>query len=180
MRRASAGDVRLRPGWCFVAKWAPVALIIATLVVVWAVWSWGVSTGRAQVQAQWEIERAANAITVAALEKRYREQEKRWARENQQLADELHRVVGGTVADLEATLSDVRDDNLRLREQFRGCQSRVPGTPSTPSSDDGARQGGLSYADEEFLIRISAEADVLVHKLTACQAYVSALQGDDE
>ena len=162
------------------AKWVPIGIICGTVALSWLIWSWGMDAGRAQVQALWEADRAAMAVKLVAAEKRYREQEKRWARENQQLAAELHRGVGGTVADLEATLSDVRGDNLRLREQFRGCQSGVPDTPSTPSSDDGARQGGLSYTDEEFLIRVSAEADVLVHKLTACQAYVSALQGDDE
>lgn len=162
------------------ARWAPVAIIGATLVVVWAVWSWGVSTGRAQVQAQWEIERAANAITVAALERRYREQEKKWADENQQLSDQLHEAMGGTVAELEATLADVRGDNLRLREQFRGCQSRVPDSPAPAGSDDGASQGGLSYADEEFLIRIAAQADGLAHQLTACQQYVQTLHEGEQ
>lgn len=70
-------------------------------------------------------------------------------------------------------IDDLRDGNVRLREQFRvkTCPSVSSPTGST-SSSDAASTGGLSEEAVGFLIREAGRADSLAEQLKAAQEVI--------
>jgi hypothetical protein len=83
--------------------------------------------------------------------------------------------------DGKAEFNAVRDDRdsgaLVLREKFK-CPAPgvLPGAATAAGIGDGGSQAVLSEQDEDFLIRLSAEADEVTRQLKACQAVVAAGQ----
>lgn len=75
-------------------------------------------------------------------------------------------------------VSDLRTGALRLRIELARRETAAGGTagdsPPGPGRCDGEARAELSTAAAEFLVGLAAEADAVVHQLTACQAVVIA------
>lgn len=148
------------------------ASVVAILfAVVWCSYD----AGRTSVQTRWDRATAQAAENAKRLAGEYRLKERGWAGELQQAQDTLFAAQQATTSEVDRALTDVRADNLRLRERFRACERRVSTDTAASGSDDAAGEGGLSEQDQEFLVRIAGEADHLAHQLTACQAYVRSV-----
>lgn len=143
----------------------------AALVV--GIWFHGHAAGKDSVQTQWNADKAKHSAAIAALESAHRAKEAQLNANAQRIEYRLAQAQQDTLTELDTTLSDLRADNLRLRQRFTGC--RVPEDTGTAESDDGAAQGGLSEQDQEFLLRIGAEADSVANRLAACQGFVDSL-----
>lgn len=141
-------------------------LAIAALIAggLWKVRHSGIADGRAEVQAQWDADKAARmqAALLAAETARQREHDL------QQAADKLRRAKDAEILDL-----GVRVGELRKRLQDR--PDRPASSPAVAASS--ARPGGpgctgaeLYKQDGEFLIREAERADTLRAALRACQA----------
>tara|TARA_R110002049_G_scaffold281333_1_gene460883 strand:+ start:42498 stop:42992 length:495 start_codon:yes stop_codon:yes gene_type:complete len=146
----------------------------AGAALVAGIWFHGHAAGKDSVQVKWDADKAERIAAQIATEKRHRAREAELHANVQTISDQLSAAQRASLQELDTTLVDLRSDNLRLRERFRTC--RVSGTPETASGDDGAGDTGLSEADQEFLLRIGADADRVVNKLTACQGYVMGVQ----
>ena len=70
-------------------------------------------------------------------------------------------------------IDDLRDGNVRLREQFRvkTCPS-VSGSTGSTGGSDAASTGGLSEEAVGFLIREAGRADTLAEQLKAAQEVI--------
>lgn len=150
------------------------AIILAALAVIAGMNACSYSKGKATVQAEWELAKAAQAQELANIRAENRVKERGWADEMQKTQDALAAATFNTQFQLNAALADVQSDNLKLRERFRACNRVSPDTKASGGNHE-ASQGGLSGADQEFLLRIGAEADQVVHQLTSCQSYIRSL-----
>lgn len=76
-------------------------------------------------------------------------------------------------------IADLRAERVRLRDPGnpRTAGNAESGTASTTSQCDGEARGFLSIEASEFLVRLTAEADEVVHQLTGCQAVVMSDRG---
>jgi hypothetical protein len=76
------------------------------------------------------------------------------------------------------TVADLRTGALRLRIELARRQTAdggsAAGSTPGPGRCDGETRAELSTAAAEFLVGLAAEADTVVHQLTACQAVVIA------
>lgn len=150
--------------------------VIAVIGIISLAGGLGYLAGKTSVTAKWRASDAIAAQRLAELERKHRESERTWQTKNRALADELHHNLAAT-ASLESDLvADLRADNLRLRQRFQGCAARMPDAAPAGGGDDAAYESGLSHEDEEFLVRIAAQADQAAHRLAACQQYVLAIQ----
>lgn len=141
-------------------------------------WS-GYGSGKKHVQTQWDADIQARTQKQIEQEVANRAKERGWENEMQTVQNALAEATAETQAQLDAALTGISTDNLKLRQQFRACQSRgVPKAAEAPSGDDAAGQGGLSTADQELALRIGADADRVVAKLTACQSYARTVSND--
>jgi gas vesicle protein len=145
--------------------------LAAIAALLWGAYEIGHSAGEDHIQAQWNAERAATSDAITELVKRHNEQERKWADELHDTQARLHAAQRQNLQEVDTTLADLRGGNLRLRERFQGCQRQLSEATTAGTGDDGARRGGLSAADQEFLIRIAGEADSVVNRLTACQEH---------
>jgi len=140
-----------------------------------AIYTVGYNAGQNGTQTAWAAEKLATLQQVTRLAASYRAIEQGLSNELSKVQDMLAATTAANVAELDSTLTDLRSDNLRLRERFRACDNRVPENATAASGDDGSGGGGFSTADQEFLIRIAGEADALASRLSACQGYVLAV-----
>lgn len=148
----------------------------AGIAVVVGIWFHGHASGKDSVRSKWNADKAEYSANLAALQEAHRAKEAQLNANAQRIEDQLAQAQKGALTELDATLSSLRSDNLRLRQRFTGC--RVPETSQASGGNDGAGEGGLSHADEEFLVRIVAEADRVANKLAACQGYVRGAYDD--
>lgn len=76
-------------------------------------------------------------------------------------------------------IADLRAERRRLRDPGnpRTAANAESGTPATTGKCDGETRGFLSIETSEFLVRLTGEADEVVHQLTECQAVVMSDRG---
>jgi len=67
-----------------------------------------------------------------------------------------------------------RTDGLFVDASCPDSSNALPGSASGSSGSDGAKKARLSREASEALISIAADADTIVHQLTACQAILEA------
>lgn len=163
------------PIWALI-PWKLLALTAAIGGAAWVGYDWSYSRGAAAVQADWAAEKAAQAEATQRLEAAYRAKEQQWAGKVTFWSKAYEDVKQARKAELDSTLADLQSDNLRLRDRFKACaKRRVPSATTAPGDDHGGEEGGLSRQDEEFLIRIAAEANDVADQLSACQRYIEVL-----
>jgi hypothetical protein len=147
------------------------------LAVAAAIYLAGASAGAGKVQRKWDVEKIAHARALLDQEAAHRAQERRWGEATAKLTESLRGAQEALQDDYENTIADMRSGALRLRNDLRGCRAQLPGDPPTPSGDHGAGGGGLSEARQELALRIGAECDAVVNRLTAAQEYIKEIQG---
>ena len=163
-------------------RWLPWAIVFAATALsglYWIAFDRGDRSGRAAIQAQWDAATAMQQQALAEAESEYRQREQALQQANQELSDDLHRQLADTEARYNADLATASADVGRLRQQFRGCAadlSRANAVAGTAGGNDDTDQTGLSAADVRVALRLAADADAAVHRLTACQAYARQLQ----
>ena len=139
-------------------------LAIAALIAggLWKVRHSGIADGRAEVQAEWNADKAQRAAALAAAKDAAQQKE----RELQEAADKLRRTKDAEIRDLNVRVSE-------LASRLRNRPDRPADAPAGAAS--GARPGGCTGAelyrsDGEFLVRLAADADRVRLALRACQA----------
>lgn len=137
----------------------------------------GKRAGETQVMALWSEAAKGHAEATARLHADHRDAEQRWSEQLRATTDELHAQILATEQAAADTIDDLRNGTIQLQERFRACSAaaRVPDAASPARSDDAPDAGGLSDADAQFLVRLSATADQVARQLTACQAYVRSI-----
>lgn len=85
---------------------------------------------------------------------------------------EYQRGVEDGKSQADQLLSDRKSGSVKLRDQFycKEYKGTVPGAPGSSSLHIEEKRAVLSPKDEEFLVRIAAEADEVVNQLNACLA----------
>lgn len=102
--------------------------------------------------------------------------EAHWAAEERlgAIAEQYEKEKQSEIEKRDRRIAELRTANFRLRDpgskNTNGHQA--DGVTGSPSKCDGQEGGQLSNEASEFLLRITGEADEVVHQLTACQAVV--------
>lgn len=160
------------------AVWKAKAWILAA-VIVW--WGW---TGHAAHDAlrvayaeHLGDDAAAAADTAAdqlANERAARQQERAVALQLAEAAQSLEEAKTDAQDTERAVVTDLRTDNLRLRQHWQGCvaTSAVSAAATSASQRDAAAD--VRDAAAGAVVRVGADADAA---LTACQAVVRAYEG---
>lgn len=125
---------------------------------------------------------AAQRIANAQAEARAIEQQR--AADMAALTAAHQEALRHATADRDRVIADLRAGVVRVREQFT-CNSASDASGGTEARASGQRDPegtsrGLSAADAEFLLRIAAEADEIVHQLHACQAVIRSDRSSQE
>jgi len=153
-------------------------LIIAAVAAILAaaLYFAGHRDGADGVRKEWADQRRADIDQALIQSAAYRTRERELTDQLIEAQNALDSAIKQGNADRDSAIADLHADNLRLRERFRGCGTGgVPENSAPDGSDDGAGAGGLSVADQEFLLRVAAEADAVAHRLTACQHYIKSI-----
>ena len=155
------------------------AAIIAAAgaALVAGLYSIGYRAGSNAVGYEWEKDKLSRTHSLLAQEARHRATERKWGDALAQIIDAERAAQEASRHELESIIADRESGALVLRDRFRGCQRELSQTAGTTAVDDGASQAGLSPADENFLVQISAEADRLAVRLASCQGYVRGVVG---
>lgn len=139
-------------------------LAIAALIAggIWKIRHSGIADGRAEVQAEWNADKAQRATALAAAKEEAQQKE----RELQEAADKLRRTKDAEIRDLNVRVGE-------LASRLRNRPDRPADAPAGAAS--GARPGGCTGAelyrsDGEFLVRLAADADRVRLALRQCQA----------
>lgn len=141
------------------------------------VWFHGRDAGRAEVRRDWEAANRVVAAEIIRRDREYRALEDKHRKAVKDVTDAYHEQAKTNALEVDGVLADLRGDNLRLRDRLRGCSAapRPDSDPAAGPATDGAAPTGLSRSDEEFLIRLSAEADATALRLQHLQDYVRGL-----
>lgn len=149
---------------------AAVTAVACALAAAWA-YRTGAERGRAEVQARWDAEKAAQArAVIAAIEARDRATAKLTERA-EALAKEYRRDLARLAADRDRLL-----DSLRDRPERPTGGADVP-DGAAPGAAASACTGAQLYRDDAaVLVRLAAEADELRVAVERCQAAYDAVR----
>ncbi len=152
------------------------ALLLAAILAVagWAVHSSGMASGRAEIQAQWDKQRIADAAATvqAALQAREREQALQFTAD--EIREEKTREIRHLSAARDAALRELRNRNERSAIERHPAADADPAGTGSAASCTGSQ---LYRQDAEFLVRESARADEVRAHLSECRAAYDAAQG---
>jgi hypothetical protein len=138
------------------------ATLILAVGSAWFVYAKGLQSGREEVQAKWDLERAQQtaAQSEELMKARHREQALQTIVDQQR---RKHRAeVNRVVAEYQSMV-----DGLRNRPEARAGNT---GVPESPNAGVGCTGLGLSKPDSEFLIWFGSEAARTQAALRACQS----------
>lgn len=168
---------------------AALAWLIAAALLVGLAWSGIVAYGNVRYTAGENAERSrwvqrentelttANA-RVIELERAARANERLQAERLAAASQTYQESLQHEKATHDRTVAGLRTGALRLRIELARRQtadgSGTAGFGPGAGRCDGEARAELSTAAAEFLVGLAAEADAVVHQLTACQAVVSA------
>ena len=142
-------------------------LLLAALalagVQTWRLHRAQLAVGAAKLKMAQNAAQAATAL--AAAQSDAREQERKHVEDARAAAAQYQQDVALVAHKAQVVIDDLRAGNLRLRDQWQGCQAdRVPATGSSAAGVDAAAE-----------LR-KASAGHLVQAAAACDAQVKALQ----
>jgi hypothetical protein len=141
----------------------------------------GVESGRAEVQARFDLHLRQDAEAIAAENAKDRAKEEAtqaaFARVDQQHQETLKNAQ----AEYEKIIASLKSGAVRVRDNRAAvCRSEASPTPASPGSDQPGARSQLSEPDAEFLLSIGREADQVVTQLQACQALLKAERSGQE
>lgn len=151
-----------------------VALALLAAVIAGACWKLrhgGIVAGRAEVQAEWDADKAQRMAAALAASEAARAKEAALRAAKDKVETEYARsrkTAASAAASAGAELE-------RLRDQIaRGAASGPRGGASSPAvGTDGTRSGDLLGACAGALSEMARDADRIAGKLTALQGYVA-------
>jgi prophage endopeptidase len=152
--------------------WAAIALCVALLALRW---HW-IGVGEDRIQAQWDEAEAGHRAAAAVHAAEVAATESRWRADFDAAVSRLTQENADALVERDGLIADLRAGTARLRDKFRCPSGGVPGSAGAGPGTDDAADAYLSESDQEFLVRIGAEADDVVRQLTACQATLRSLQ----
>ena len=161
-----------------IAAWAAVKLFLsgiprqvwyalALILAIWGAYSWAYGRGAESVQHAWDAERAAMALDAAAQEAESAATEAKQAAAFAALADNLRKENEHAKQNADRTIAKLRAGTLRVRETLR-CPRAVPGAAAGPARSDDDGGAYVSRQNQEFFLRIGAEADGVARQLNTC------------
>ena len=145
------------------------------ILIAAAVYTAGLLVGKSKIQRQWDRERITQMQALADLEAAHRDQERKWGEATTLLWASLRDAQEELQDDYEATIADIDSGTLGLRDDLRGCRSKLPGDTTAATGDYGPGGGGLSKARQGVVIRIARDCDAVALKLHAAQEYIKAI-----
>lgn len=155
--------------------WAAIAVLLAA----WALWAGGKSSGRAEVQADWDAAVAKGREIVAEKNRRNRELERKAAEQVALAAAKFEQEKTHAIQDARAALlADLRAGRVRLRVEAcprpagPGATAGATGTADAEADLRGADPLAVAVADS---IAIADEADAHIEALqSVIRAYQEA------
>lgn len=161
-----------------VAVWKAKAWILAA-VIAW--WGWTGHAAHNALRVAYAEHLAADATAAADIaadqltqERTARQQERAVALQLAAAAQSLEEAKTDAQNTERAVVTDLRSDNLRLRQHWQGCvaTSAVSAAAASASQRDAAAD--VRDAAAGAVVRVGADADAAV---AACQAVVRAYEG---
>lgn len=150
-------------------------LVLATLVVAsWAIYDDGLKSGRAEVQAQWDAQRIADAAAVMHANLQARKREQALQSTADKIRQEKTREIRHLSAARDAALRELRN---RTERRTAGDDDGQATNPRSAASCTGAE---LARQDAEFLVGEATRADKLKALLLECRAAYTAAQTSSE
>lgn len=153
-------------------------LLVGAAALVICSFFYGRHTGVQVTKADWEAEKAALAVeaanTLAKAQAEVAEVERLLAaKQNKVERVYVDRIK--TVEDDSQRLSDIsKSDGLFISASCPDNSNTMPSAASSASGDNAGTKARLSGEAAEALIAIAADADRIVHQLTACQKILEA------
>ena len=148
----------------------------AILILLIGTHSAAYRAGGNAVRLDWERDKLAHAQALTAQEAAHRAQERQWGEATARLTESLRGAQERLQDEMDTIIADRDAGTLRLRDDLRGCRAQLSGDTPTPGGDHGAGGGGVSESRQSLALRIGAECDAVVLKLTAAQEYIRALR----
>ena len=155
--------------------WLGLALALSLAVGLMAVRSHWIGVGESRVQANWDAQKAKDAVAIAVQLQKVRAIEQAETQRQRDIAADLVEKNREAIAEIDRLDAAVAAGTVRLRQRF-ACPSNVPGSSTAASGGDAADQPGFSEADARVALRIAADGDAAIRRLTACQAIVRGPQ----
>jgi len=153
-------------------------LLVGSGVLIIASYFYGYSTGYDVSKSAWEAEKSI--ATKEAMDSMIAATDKVKSLE-QQLATKQNKVEKiyvnkiRTVEVESKRITDIaRNDGLFVNASCADSSNPLPDSASGSGNSNGTQKARLSREASEALISIAADADTIVHQLTACQAILEA------
>ena len=148
-------------------------VLVGAAVLVICSYFYGHHTGVQVTKADWEAEKAVAAAEAAEVLKAEQDKVREYEHLLANTQNRVEKVYVEKIRTVEVEkkqLIDVaRTDGLFIDAACPDNSNALPGATSSPSSDHGGTKARLSGEAAEALIAIAADADGIVHQLTACQ-----------
>lgn len=155
-----------------------VALVLAVLTGLWAIYQTGVQDERQRLTAIHGAELAAireqAAKDLAAAEKKAREAEQAARDRIHQIETMRHEHEQAAAAERDRLLAAVQSGERRLRDRFTCPAASVSGAAADPAGAGQAAARGLQREDAAALVREAERADQVTRDLNACIAILHA------
>lgn len=154
------------PNWAWAALGLTVCLMVARAHYI--------DVGEDRVQARWDAQEALHAAQAKKAAEDAANTEKRQQAANAAALATLQQENKDAQRRLNNDIAALRTGNLKLRESLRAPRCGVSEAPAGAGGSDDPGVAYVSREGQEFFLRLGADADRVVRKLTACQAILSA------
>lgn len=148
-------------------------VIVGALALVICSYFYGHHTGVQVTKADWEAEKAAAAIeagkVLAAEQAKVVELEHLLANAQTKVEKVYVEKIRTVEVEKRQLIDVARTDGLFIDAACPDSSNALPSATPSASSDHGGTKARLSGEAAEALITIAADADEIVHQLTACQ-----------
>ncbi len=149
-------------------------MILGAVVFAIAAYFYGHYEGGHAVKAEWEAEKSeANAQAAQALQDanaRVLEAERALAVKQVKVEKIYVEKIREVEIERNSLSAASRDDGLFIDAACPDRGGELPGVAAGPGGDHGGEKARLSESSANALIALAADADEIVHQLTACQA----------
>ena len=133
-------------------KWGAIALLLAS------VYAWGHHNGAAGVQAKFEAHMYLDGQKALAASEAARKHEQQDAANSARIAQAYEQGKADAEAAGKRVADDLRSGNLKLRKEWRGCEtSKLSDAATRPAEPDAARADREESAGR--IVRAAREAD---------------------
>jgi hypothetical protein len=153
----------------FLNPWVLLAFVLAVGAAAGGGYYKGNSAGKAEVQAEWDREKAAQYAEYAKAQELARQREQ----DMQTASDKLRKEKDAEIRNINARATAL-SNSLRDRKERPAEGSTVPS--ATHLGQGGCTGKELYREDGEFLVRVAREADELRVALRQCYAQYEAVR----